>query len=155
MLTRVDPLTLILTALVAGVSAGAKDTVSTVVSDAYAGLKALVLRRFKGRPAGELALEKLAENPDAWEPALKAECGYRHQDAGDEARGRDRERGRRVESEGDPGRNRRRSDRTGGDQQQGPARTLERGRCERSRRDDDRDGEDDLECGFCVHRPPS
>jgi hypothetical protein len=73
MLTRVDPLTLILTALVAGVSAGAKDTVSTVVSDAYAGLKALVLRRFKGRPAGELALEKLAENPDAWEPALKAE----------------------------------------------------------------------------------
>jgi hypothetical protein len=73
MLTRVDPLTLILSALVAGVSAGAKDTVSTVVGDAYAGLKALVLRRFRGRPAGELALEKLAEDPDAWQPALKAE----------------------------------------------------------------------------------
>jgi hypothetical protein len=65
----VDPLSLIITALVTG----AQGTVTTMVSDAYAGLKALVLRRFKDRPAGELALEKLAEDPDAWQPALKAE----------------------------------------------------------------------------------
>lgn len=68
-----DPLSLIITALVAGVSAGAQGTVSTMVSDAYAGLKALVRRRFKNRPAGEMALEKLAEDPEAWQPALKAE----------------------------------------------------------------------------------
>src|SRR6266568_2403723 len=70
---NVDPLSLVMTALMAGAVAGARGMMTTLVNDAYAGLKALVRHRFKDRPAGEVALEKLADNPDAWEPSLKAE----------------------------------------------------------------------------------
>ena len=45
-----DPVTLIVTALAAGAVFGLKDTASAAVKDAYAGLKALVKRRFVGRP---------------------------------------------------------------------------------------------------------
>lgn len=46
---------------------------TTMVTDAYASLKALVLRRFKGQSSGQVTLAKLEDNPEAWEPALKAE----------------------------------------------------------------------------------
>jgi hypothetical protein len=42
---RVDPLTLIVTAVALGASAGLKDTAAQIVKDAYAGLKALLGRR--------------------------------------------------------------------------------------------------------------
>jgi hypothetical protein len=43
-----DPITLIVTALVAGAALGVQDTASEMVKDAYASLKALVRRRLGG-----------------------------------------------------------------------------------------------------------
>lgn len=68
-----DPVSLIVAALTAGAVAGAQGTMTNVVTDAYTGLKALVLRRFNGQAAGETALERLQDNPEAWRPALTAE----------------------------------------------------------------------------------
>lgn len=67
-----DPVTLIVTALAAGAGVGMKDTASAAVQDAYAGLKALVRRRFAGRPDGELVLARHEEAPQAWEGPLAA-----------------------------------------------------------------------------------
>jgi hypothetical protein len=68
-----DPVTLILTALAAGAAAGAKDTASAAVKDAYEGLKALVKNRFAGRRDGELALARYEESPDTWKEPMAAE----------------------------------------------------------------------------------
>ena len=53
-----DPITLIVTALAAGAALGVTDAASSAVKDAYAGLKALVRKRFAGRPDAELVLAK-------------------------------------------------------------------------------------------------
>lgn len=42
-----DPVTLIVAALVAGASAGLKDTATVAIKDAYAGLKSLIRHRFQ------------------------------------------------------------------------------------------------------------
>jgi hypothetical protein len=44
----VDPISLIVAALVAGASSAARDTAGEAVRDAYAGLKSLLRRRFGG-----------------------------------------------------------------------------------------------------------
>jgi hypothetical protein len=49
-----DPITLIVTALVAGAALGAQDTMSAMVKDAYTGLKNLVSKRLGGGPGAEL-----------------------------------------------------------------------------------------------------
>lgn len=64
---------MIVGALAAGALAGAQDTASSSIKDAYAALKALLRDRLKGRQAAETALEQHEKKPDAWEPALKAE----------------------------------------------------------------------------------
>jgi thioredoxin-like negative regulator of GroEL len=61
-----DPLTLIVAALAAGAGAGLKDTASQAVKDAYAGLKALVLRRVQNSPAGEVAVAEHEKDSDTW-----------------------------------------------------------------------------------------
>jgi hypothetical protein len=68
-----DPITLIVTALAAGAALGAKDTASTVVRDAYAGLKALVKKRLGGDPEVELVLAKYEKAPQTWQAPLMAE----------------------------------------------------------------------------------
>jgi hypothetical protein len=68
-----EPISLIVAALSAGAAAGVTNTVTSVVNDAYAGLKALVRQRLTGRQAGEVALEHYETNPDAWGPILAAE----------------------------------------------------------------------------------
>lgn len=69
----VDPVSLIVTALVAGVAAGGKDAVSSLVKDAYAGLKALVVRRVAAQPAGQAAVEEHEKDPETWRaPVTKA-----------------------------------------------------------------------------------
>ena len=68
-----DPVSLIVTALAAGAVAGAENTATEAIKDAYAGLKALVQRRLAGRPAGEVALEQHAAKPQQWDKALEAE----------------------------------------------------------------------------------
>src|SRR3954447_7343922 len=65
-----DPVTLIVAALAAGAGAGGKDAAAQVVKDAYTGLKALVLRRVKDAPAGEVAVIEHEKDPDTWSAPL-------------------------------------------------------------------------------------
>src|SRR4051794_7893186 len=67
---EMDPVTLIVAALAAGAGAGVKETATHVVKDAYAGLKALVLRRVKDTPAGEVAVVEHAKDPEVWSAPL-------------------------------------------------------------------------------------
>jgi hypothetical protein len=68
-----DPITLIVTALAAGAALGTQDTVSAIVKDAYAGLKALVKKRLGGGPAAELVLARHEQAPETWQAPLMAE----------------------------------------------------------------------------------
>jgi hypothetical protein len=68
-----DPITLIVTALAAGAALGTQDTVSAMVKDAYAGLKALVKKRLSGRPGAELVLARHEQAPETWRAPLMAE----------------------------------------------------------------------------------
>ncbi|BEP13413.1 hypothetical protein acdb102_17240 [Acidothermaceae bacterium B102] len=65
-----DPVTLIVAALAAGAGTGLKDTTAQAVKDAYAGLKALVLRRVHDTPAGEVAVVEHEKDPDTWSAPL-------------------------------------------------------------------------------------
>ena len=68
-----DPITLIVAALVAGASAGLKDTASTVIKDSYAGLKSLIRKRFGHRdPEIDQQLSAVDQRPDI-NPAPLAE----------------------------------------------------------------------------------
>ncbi len=62
-----DPVTVIVTALSAGAGVAAA---TEAVKDSYAGLKALVLRRIKDSPAGEVALVEHAKDPQTWSAPL-------------------------------------------------------------------------------------
>lgn len=68
-----DPITLIVTALAAGTALGLKDTASSAVRDAYAGLKALVRKRLAGRPDAEVVLSRHEKAPETWQAPLMAE----------------------------------------------------------------------------------
>lgn len=79
-----DPVTLIVTALVAGATAAAKETAGNVIKDAYKGLKALIQKRFAGKPEAEIALEKHEQKPQVWGEPLKdalTEAGATKDDA--------------------------------------------------------------------------
>ncbi len=68
-----DPITLIVTALGAGAALGVTNAASSAVVDAYASLKALVRRRFAGRPDAQLVLAKHDKAPETWQAPLMAE----------------------------------------------------------------------------------
>jgi hypothetical protein len=68
-----DPVTLIVTALVAGAAAGLKDTASSAIKDAYNGLKGLVRRKLAPRPGGELVLDRHEQDPQVWDKPLAQE----------------------------------------------------------------------------------
>jgi hypothetical protein len=72
-----EPVTLILTALATGASAGAlealKDDAKEKAKAAYARLHGLVKKRVSGRPHGELALAEYDSAPQKWEGLLTAE----------------------------------------------------------------------------------
>jgi len=55
----VEPVSLIVAALISGAAAGGKAAVTEGVKDAYAGLKALVTRRFAERPSAQAALAEI------------------------------------------------------------------------------------------------
>lgn len=69
----VDPVTLIVAALVAGAASGAGEVATSAIKDAYAGFKNLIKKKFGGNSAGEVVLEKHEKSPEAWEPALREE----------------------------------------------------------------------------------
>jgi hypothetical protein len=68
-----DPVTLIVTALAAGATSALQDGASAAVKDAYARVKALVMRRFANRPKGEVVLAEHEAAPQVWEAPLAAE----------------------------------------------------------------------------------
>lgn len=68
-----DPVSLIVAALVAGASAGLKDTASSAIKDAYNGFKKLVGGKLAGRPRGEMALAEHEGDPETWDKPLVKE----------------------------------------------------------------------------------
>ncbi|MEV7013378.1 hypothetical protein [Streptosporangium sp. NPDC051022] len=64
---------MIVAALVAGAAAGAGNTVTQAVSDAYEGLKAMVRARLDERAGATVALDRFEENPEPWTEALSSE----------------------------------------------------------------------------------
>jgi len=68
-----DPITLILTALVSGAAASVKDTASQAVKEGYNGLKTLIQSKLAGRSAAETALAQFEEDPDVWKAPLEKE----------------------------------------------------------------------------------
>jgi len=68
-----DPVTLIVTALVAGAAAGLKDTASSAIKDAYNGLKKLVRGKLADRPDGQLVLARHEQDPQVWNKPLVQE----------------------------------------------------------------------------------
>jgi hypothetical protein len=67
------PVTLIVTALVAGAATALQDGVSSAVKDAYARLTALVRKRCAAHPDGELVLARHERAPQVWDKPLAAE----------------------------------------------------------------------------------
>lgn len=72
-----DPISLVVTALATGASAGtveeANDSGKDAVGAAYSKLRGLAKKRVAGRPDGELALERHQTDPRRWEPVLTGE----------------------------------------------------------------------------------
>jgi hypothetical protein len=66
-----DPMSLLLAALATGATAAAQDTTSQVIKDSYAGLKALILKRFAGRQAAETALAEYEKDEETWKKPLQ------------------------------------------------------------------------------------
>ena len=62
-----EPLTLIVAALVAGAAKAASDA----VPDAYTGLKALIRHKFAKDPKAEMVLEEHESDPETYEAPLK------------------------------------------------------------------------------------
>ena len=61
-----EPITIILTALVAGAAKAATD----MAPDAYQGLKALIVKKFAGNPNAEMVLEEYEQAPEIYEAPL-------------------------------------------------------------------------------------
>lgn len=68
-----DPVSLIVAALMAGALAGMQNTATDAIKDSYAGLKRLVGRRVAGRPPAEIALQQIELKPEDWQGALTSE----------------------------------------------------------------------------------
>jgi hypothetical protein len=66
-----EPIALILTALVAGATAAAKDTAGTAVKDAYNGLKLLLKKKFEGDALTQAVVNAKAEAIKEVEGQLK------------------------------------------------------------------------------------
>jgi hypothetical protein len=67
-----DPISLIVMALVAGASTGLKDSATEAVKDAYNGLKGLLQQKFGSHPQVEKALAEIDTSPEAAGEALRA-----------------------------------------------------------------------------------
>lgn len=60
-----DPISLIIAALAAGAAVGVRDAAGEAVKDAYAGLKALIRRRFAGNREAEAVLDQSERLPES------------------------------------------------------------------------------------------
>src|SRR5258708_13416498 len=68
---KMDPVSLIEGALVAGATASAKDVASQAVTEAYTGLKSLLSRLFAGKPNAQVILAEHETDPETYEQPLK------------------------------------------------------------------------------------
>ncbi len=75
-----EPITLILTALIAGASAAGQAVVNDAIKDAYVGLKELIQRKFAGKPSAEVALIEHKTDAQTWEAPLKKALLQEHVD---------------------------------------------------------------------------
>ena len=66
-----NELDILLTALTTGAATGFKDTATTAVKDAYDAFKALLQRKFAGKPKSETILAEYEADPDTYEKPLK------------------------------------------------------------------------------------
>lgn len=66
-----DPVSLIITALVAGAAAGIGDSATDAVKEAYSVLKRKLKGAFAGDAAAEVALDQHAEDPETWKAPLE------------------------------------------------------------------------------------
>lgn len=66
-----DPVSLILAALLAGATESARAAAGAAVQDAYAGLRDAIKRRLAGSPPAAAAVEEYVQDPDSWRPALE------------------------------------------------------------------------------------
>jgi hypothetical protein len=67
-----EPIAIILTALVAGATAAAKDTAGTAVKDAYNGLKHLLKKKFEGDALAQAVVDAKPEDIEKVEGLLKS-----------------------------------------------------------------------------------
>ncbi len=65
-----DPVTVILAALVAGVGAGVGDVVPQAIKDAYDGLRELLRKKFDGDEEAEVVLRAHEKDPDTYEKPM-------------------------------------------------------------------------------------
>ncbi len=75
-----DSVSLIEAALVAGAAAGAKDTTSQAVKEAYTGLKTLLSRLFAEKPHAQAILDEHETDPETYEKPLKNLLADAHAD---------------------------------------------------------------------------
>lgn len=73
-----DPLTMMVSALTAGAIAALEGTASQAVKDAYAGLVALIKRKFADKPRETMVLDEHSQNPQNWEKPLQQALGENH-----------------------------------------------------------------------------
>lgn len=66
-----EPISLILAALLAGVATGVGQTAANAVQDAYAGLRDALKRRLAGKLAAQDALEQYVVDPEEWKGNLE------------------------------------------------------------------------------------
>ena len=66
-----DPISVIVAALVAGAFSAVKEMAGTAVEDAYAGLKEIIKSRFSGNAAATTALEAHETDPETWDKPLR------------------------------------------------------------------------------------
>jgi hypothetical protein len=66
-----DPISLVLAALLAGAATGVGKSATSAVQDAYAALRSALGRRLADRPAARAAVEQYAADPDAWQGNLE------------------------------------------------------------------------------------
>jgi hypothetical protein len=67
-----EPISLILAALLAGVATGVGHSAANAVQDAYTGLRDALKRRLAGKAAARDALEQYVVDPEAWKGNLEA-----------------------------------------------------------------------------------
>ena len=79
-----EPISLIITALVAGATAATKDTAGKAVKDTYEGLKTLIKRKFQGDPVGQVMVDAKPEEIKQGEELLKNKLSNAGADKDDE-----------------------------------------------------------------------